>query len=132
MTPPSATTPSSWARTRTKSFQYAFQGLRRLYRESNARIHAVATVLMIGLGWALRLTQMEWVLLALAATLVWVAEAMNTALEVLSDAVVPEHSPLIGTAKDVAAGAVLLAAIGAVVVGLLVFVPHLLSLETPR
>jgi diacylglycerol kinase (ATP) len=112
----------------TRSFQYAFQGLRRLYRERNARIHAAVTVLVIGLGWALGLPPLEWVLLALAATLVWVAEAMNTALEVLSDAVIPEHNPLIGAAKDVAAGAVLLAAIGAVVVGLLVFVPHLVPL----
>jgi diacylglycerol kinase len=106
--------------------------LRRLCRESNARIHAVATVLVIGIGSALRLTVLEWVLLALAATLVWVAEAMNTALEVLSDAAVPEHSPLVGAAKDVAAGAVLLAAIGAVVVGLLVFVPHLPIFTTPH
>ncbi|HYJ11424.1 MAG TPA: diacylglycerol kinase family protein, partial [Polyangiaceae bacterium] len=75
MTPPSAHPPISWARARTKSFQYAFQGLRRLYCESNARIHAVATGLVVGLAWALGLTVLEWVLLALAATLVWVAEA---------------------------------------------------------
>ena len=118
---------SAWARGRQRSFQYAFQGLSRLYRETNARVHGVATVLVIALGGALELTLLDWVLLALAATVVWVAEAMNTALEVLSDAAVPEHNPLIGAAKDVAAGAVLLAAAGAVLVGLLVFAPHVRS-----
>lgn len=127
MTPAPATILSGWARARRRSFQYAFQGLRRLYRESNARIHAVATVLTVALGCALGLTLLDWVLLALAATMVWVAEAMNTALEVLSDAAVPAQHPLIGAAKDVAAGAVLLAAVGATVVGLLVFVPHLVA-----
>lgn len=127
MTPAPATILGGWARARQRSFQYAFQGLRRLYRETNARIHAVATVLVIAFGGWLGLTLLDWVLLALAASIVWVAEAMNTALEVLSDAAVPEHHPLIGAAKDVAAGAVLLAALGATVVGLLVFVPHLMA-----
>ena len=127
MTRPAVTLLSSWARARQRSFQYAFQGLRRLYRESNARIHAAVTLLVVVLGCTVELTLLDWVLLALAVTMVWVAEAMNTALEVLSDAAVPEHNPLIGAAKDVAAGAVLLAALGATVVGLLVFVPYLVA-----
>ena len=77
------------------------------------------------IGASLGLRPLEWTLLAIAATVVWVAEALNTALEALSDATVPEHSPHIAVAKDVAAGAVLLASLGAVAVGLLVFVPHL-------
>jgi diacylglycerol kinase (ATP) len=117
----------SWALGRKKSFGYAINGLGALYRETNARIHAVATVLVIALGAALRLTSLEWTLLAIAATMVWVAEALNTALEALSDAAVPEHSPHIAIAKDVAAGAVLLASLGAAAVGLLVFVPHVLA-----
>ena len=75
----------------------------------------------------LRLAPLDWTLLAIAATVVWVAEALNTALEALSDAAVPEHSPHIALAKDVAAGAVLLASLGALAVGLLVFLPHLLA-----
>ena len=115
----------TWALGRKRSFGYAINGLCTLYRETNARIHAVATVLVIALGATLALSPLEWTLLAIAATGVWVAEALNTALEALSDAAVPEHSPHIAVAKDVAAGAVLLASLGAVAVGLLVFVPHL-------
>ena len=115
----------AWALGRKRSFGYAFKGLARLYRETNARIHAAATVCVVGLGVGLRLAALEWTLLAIAATLVWVAEALNTALEALSDAAVPGHSPLIASAKDVAAGAVLLASLGAIAVGLLVFGPHL-------
>ena len=122
-----ATSLLAWASGRKKSFGYAFKGLGALYRETNARIHAAATLLVIALGAALGLTPLDWTLLAIAATLVWVAEALNTALEALSDAAVPEHSPHIAIAKDVAAGAVLLASLGAVAVGLLVFVPHLVA-----
>ena len=116
---------SVWARRRANSFGYAFKGLSRLYRETNARIHALATLLVVAIGVTLHLAPLEWTLLALAATVVWVAEALNTALEALSDAAVPQYSPLIATAKDVAAGAVLLAAFGAAAVGVLVFLPHL-------
>lgn len=120
-----ATSLLSWVIGRKRSFGYAIKGLCRLYRETNARIHAAATVFVIALGAALALRPLEWTLLAIAATVVWVAEALNTALEALSDAAVPEHSPHIAVAKDVAAGAVLLASLGAVAVGLLVFLPHL-------
>src|SRR6185369_224498 len=91
----------------------------------NANTSPVATGLVFALGLALGLRPLEWTLLAIAATVVWVAEALNTALEALSDATVPEHSPHIAIAKDVAAGAVLLASLGALAVGLLVFLPHL-------
>ncbi len=114
----------AWAHGRRKSFGYAFKGVARLYRETNARTHAAATALIVILGAILGLAPLDWTLLAISLTVVWVAEALNTALEVLSDAAVPEHSPLIATVKDVAAGAVLLASLDAVAVGLLVFVPH--------
>jgi diacylglycerol kinase (ATP) len=120
-----ATSLLAWALGRKKSFGYAIKGLSALYGESNARIHAAATLLVVALGAVLGLTALDWTLLAIAATMVWVAEALNTALEALSDAAVPEYSPYIAIAKDVAAGAVLLASVGAVAVGLLVFVPHL-------
>ena len=122
-----ATSLSAWALGRKKSFGYAIKGLYALYGETNARIHAAATVLVFALGAALGLTPLDWTLLAIAATMVWVAEALNTALEALSDAAVPEYSPHIAVAKDVAAGAVLLASVGAVAVGLLVFVHHLVA-----
>src|SRR5689334_18190851 len=122
-----ATSLLTWVTGRKRSFGYAIKGLSTLYRETNARIHAVATGLVIALGVALGLRPLEWTLLAIAATVVWVAEALNTALEALSDAAVPEHSPHIAVAKDVAAGAVLLASLGALAVGLLVFLPHLVA-----
>jgi diacylglycerol kinase (ATP) len=71
---------------------------------------------------------MEWCWMTLAIIGVWLAEALNTAIEFLTDLVSPEFHPLAGKAKDVAAGAVLIAAIGAVVIGMFVFGPHLLRM----
>ena len=67
----------------------------------------------------------EWCLLVLAIISVWTAEALNTAFEFLADVASPEFHPLVKKSKDVAAGAVLISAIGAVIIGLLIFVPHL-------
>jgi diacylglycerol kinase (ATP) len=111
---------------RLHSFRYALAGLRTLLlTQHNAWLHAAATVVVAAAGLVLGLSRAEWCWLVLAMTLVWVAEALNTALEFLADAVTQEFHPLILQAKDVAAAAVLIAAIGAVVVGLLVFGPHL-------
>jgi diacylglycerol kinase (ATP) len=71
---------------------------------------------------------MEWCWMTLAIIGVWLAEALNTAIEFLTDLVSPEFHPLAGKAKDVAAGAVLIAAIGAGVIGMFVFGPHLLRM----
>ncbi len=98
--------------------------------ERNARIHLAATALVVASGIVLGVSRAEWSALVLAIALVWSAEAMNTAVEALGDAVSPEPDEAIGRAKDIAAGAVLLAAIGAVVVGLLVFGPHLAEVLT--
>ena len=94
----------------------------------NAWIHVTATILVCAAGFYLRITGAEWCAIVLAIMSVWVAEALNTAIEFLGDAVSTDYHPLIGKAKDVAAGAVLIAAIGAVVIGLLVFGPHLLKI----
>ena len=92
--------------------------------QPNARIHGVATVAVVAAGVAFRLSGHEWCRIIAAILLVWIAEGMNTALELLADALSPDHHPLIGRAKDVAAGAVLLAAVGATVIGLITFGPH--------
>lgn len=111
---------------RARSFLHAFQGIGTLLRtEHNAWIHAAATVAVTCAGLVVGLEAVEWGLIVLAIALVWSAEAINTALEALADAVHPDPHPLVGRAKDLAAGAVLLAALGAVVIALLVFVPHL-------
>lgn len=93
--------------------------------QPNARIHLVATVVVVALAIAVGLSAGEWVAIILVIALVWTAEGFNTALESLCDLVSSEHDPLIGRAKDIAAAAVLISSIGAAVVGLIVFVPKL-------
>lgn len=114
---------------RVRSFGYAFAGVALLVRsQHNAWIHAVVTVLVVGVGVLLPLSRIEWSLLILAIASVWAAEGINTALEKMGDAISADEHPLVGQAKDAGAGAVLLAAIGAAVVGLLVLGPHLMDL----
>ncbi len=114
---------------RLNSFRYAIAGIISLVRsQANAKIHLLASVVVIFAGLYFELDRTAWCLVALAIASVLVAEAFNTALEHLTDLVSPEHHPLAGKAKDMAAGAVLLAAIGAAAVGLLVFLPKILAL----
>ena len=112
---------------RLASFRYALRGLGVLLAsQHNAWLHAAATVAACALGFALGISAAEWCAVVLAIVAVWVAEALNTAFESLCDAVSPERSPQVERAKDVAAAAVLIAATGAALVGLLVFGPALL------
>ena len=114
---------------RIRSFKYAGLGLWTMLRsQRNAWIHAIATVGVCAAGLCFRISRIEWCLLVLAMMAVWAAEALNTAFEFLADATTPEFHPLVMQAKDVAAGAVLLSAIGAVIIGLLVFGPYALKL----
>ena len=99
-----------------------------LASQHNTRIHLLATVCACGLGLLIGISRLEWVAIAVAIVMVWVAEALNTAFEFLCDVASPEFHPLIQKAKDVAAAAVLLSAAGAAVIGLIVFVPHLLRI----
>ncbi len=113
-------------RARLNSFRHAFVGVATLLREQhNARIHLLATVAVLVLASWLQVSRLEWLALLLAIALVWVAEALNTALEYLCDAAVPEAHDLIAKAKDVAAAGVLISAAVAVVMGALVFLPYL-------
>ena len=80
------------------------------------------------MGFAFRITATEWCCLIICFTAVWTAEALNTALELLTDLVSPEYHPLAGQCKDVAAGAVLIAAVGAGLVGAIVLAPYLMRL----
>ena len=110
---------------RVRSFGYAAHGLRTLIREQhNARIHLLASLVVVGVAFYLQVSRLDWLLLVLTIALVWLAEAMNTALEYLADAAVPEQHPLIGKAKDVAAAGVLICAGLAVAVAGLVFIPY--------
>lgn len=115
-------------RQRRRSFGYALKGIATLVRtQPHAQLHLLASVLVVGLGFYFGVERGEWLALLLAMGLVWVAEALNTALEFLTDRVSTEHHPLSGAAKDVAAGAVLLAALVAAVVGGVVFWPYLFA-----
>jgi len=108
--------------TRVQSFKYAFSGLWTLLStQHNAWIHAVATLVVVTCGFIVRLSLMEWCVIVLAIIIVWMAEAFNTALEFLADVAHPDYHPLIKKVKDIAAGAVLLSAIGAAIVGGIVF-----------
>jgi len=114
---------------RIRSFRFAFNGIRiMLCTQQNAWIHSVATAGVVGLGIYLNLTKSEWCWIVLASISVFTAEALNTAFEFLTDVASPEFHPLAAKAKDVAAGAVLITAIGAVLIGWLVFAPYLSGL----
>lgn len=125
--------PSGFWRGRGNSFACAWRGIvSLLHTQMNARIHLLATVAVIVAGFVLRIPRGEWVPLAFAIGIVWIAEAANTALELLADRISREHDEMIGRAKDVAAGAVLLAAITAAIIGALVLGPHVWALVRAR
>ena len=114
-------------RARLKSFGYAFRGLRLLFRtEHNAYLHLMAAAVAVGLGMVVKLDRYEWLWMVVAIVLVFAAELFNTAIEKLCDVVHPDYSEKIKVIKDLAAGAVLVCAVGAVVIGLFVFINHLL------
>ena len=113
---------------RAKSFQYAFEGWWYVLRtQHNAWIHAVVTVAVFSLALWLRLPARDWAVLVLTAMVVWIAEFMNTALEAVVDLNSQDEHPLAKVAKDVAAAAVLVGALGAVIIGLLIMGPALLQ-----
>jgi diacylglycerol kinase (ATP) len=110
---------------RIKSFGYAFKGLLHLFRtEVHAQIHLVVLLLVAAAGFYFQITKSEWIAILLCIGMVVSLEAMNTAIERLTDLASPDYHPLAGHAKDVAAGAVLWASIISVIVGVLVFWPY--------
>ncbi|SNC76791.1 diacylglycerol kinase (ATP) [Hymenobacter gelipurpurascens] len=116
-------------RRRAASFGFAFRGVWAALRsEVHLQFHAAATVVTIGLGLYFGLERWEWVAVAVAIGAVWSAELVNTAIEAVVNLVSPEYHPLAGRAKDVAAGAVLVMAVAALVVGLLIFGPRVWAL----
>jgi diacylglycerol kinase (ATP) len=115
---------------RRRSFIYAGRGLLTLIAsQHNAWIHAAATVAVVTCGLVLGVSRLEWLALVFAIVAVWAAEALNTAFESLCDVASPRFHPLVARAKDVAAGAVLICALGAAVTAALVFTPYLAALD---
>jgi diacylglycerol kinase (ATP) len=113
---------------RIRSLKCAFKGIWvMMSTQHNAWIHAASTVVVVVAGFYFKLTKADWSWIILTIISVWTAEALNTAFEFLTDVASPEFHPLAEKAKDVAAGAVLITAIGSVVVGVVVFGPYLLD-----
>lgn len=108
------------------SFKWAIKGLIDLFsNHPNAKIHLLATSIVIPTAIYYQLSSIEWCLIILCIVLVLAMEAFNSALEYLADKLSPEHDVLIGKAKDIAAAAVLLCAIGAAAVGAVIFLPKI-------
>jgi diacylglycerol kinase len=102
-------------------FACAFKGIFILFKtQRNARIHLLAAILVTTAGFIFSLTPLEWGLVVLAMGVVLAAEAFNTAIELLTDKISPEYDKTAGAIKDVAAGAVLLAAIAAAITGIII------------
>jgi diacylglycerol kinase len=108
-----------------RSFRFAFLGIWQFFRtENNAKVHLLATIIVLTAGYYFQLARTEWLWIVAAIALVWITELVNTAIEKLVDLVSPDFDPRAGAIKDLAAGAVLLAALAAVVIGGLVFWPY--------
>jgi len=107
-------------------FAYAATGLvEAIKSQFTIRFHFVATVAVIALSFYYHLAPTEWCLILLSVSIVWTTELLNTALEYLTDFVSPEYNYLAGKVKDIAAGAVLIAALLSACVGLIIFVPKI-------
>ena len=114
---------------RIRSFGHAFRGIGLFFRSGpHAKIHGVATVMVLLAGLYFRVSTLEWSLLIIAIVLVLAAEAVNTALEELSDIVQPDFDKRIGRIKDISAAAVLFLAFGSLIIGGFVFLPRILAL----
>ena len=110
---------------RVRGFRHAVAGILRMIRcQHHAWIHAAATLVVLTAALLLRVSAGDWCWIILTISIVWTAEALNTAFEFLADAAILEFHPLVRDAKDVAAGAVLLTAIAAAVIGVMIFWPY--------
>ncbi len=109
-----------------KSFGYAFAGIgNTILHERNMQIHCMVTVLVVIFGFILHISLIEWLFCVLLFALVMSLELVNTALEAVVDLVTQEKKPLAKKAKDAAAGAVLMSAIMAAIIGGIIFFPKL-------
>lgn len=115
---------------RFRAFRYAFAGIKYAFGQPNFRIQLSLGVIALVLAALFRLPRTDWLALILVSLAVLTLEMLNTVIEAVVDLASPEYQPLAKTAKDVAAGAVLLGAIASVIVGVFIFVPplwHLLA-----
>ena len=112
-----------------RSFKFATNGIIQFFKlENNARVHLLAALIVLALGWYFQFQTSEWLWITVAVALVWITEALNTAIEQLVDLVSPDFNERAGKVKDLAAAAVLFAAITSVIIALFIFGPHFLRL----
>ena len=112
---------------RLKSVEYAFAGIKTfLVREHNARIHLAATIVVITLLVLFRIQGTKAALLLVVTGLVWITEILNTCVESILDHVSPAQHPNVKYIKDISAGAVLVAAVTAILTGAIIFIPEIL------
>lgn len=111
-------------RDRLKSFVYAWAGIKAVLRtEHNTWIHLGLTILSIVLGFVMLISRVEFLALIVVIAMVWVTELFNTCIEKIMDLVSIEKHPRVKIIKDMAAAAVLVAAIAAIVTGAIIFIP---------
>ena len=111
-----------------RSFGYALRGIMTVFKEEfNARVHFLAAIVAIVLGVVLKVAWFEWVILTLVIGGVFAMELINTSIEGLADLYSRELNPKIKKIKDLAAGAVLVAAITALIIGLIIFLPKIMA-----
>jgi diacylglycerol kinase (ATP) len=112
---------------RARSFNHAFRGIGIIFKtQHNAWLHALIAGIVIVLGFAYRISEGEWALVILAITSVLAAESFNTAIEIDIDLTSPNYHPYARDTKDVASATVLITAVGAAVVGAIIFLPKIL------
>ncbi|WP_308756804.1 diacylglycerol kinase family protein [uncultured Bacteroides sp.] len=108
-----------------RSFGYAWKGIRSCVgKEQNLSFHLIVTAAVVVAGFTWEITRTEWIAVILCIGAVIAAELFNTAIERLVDLVSPQRHPLAGQVKDIAAGAVLVCAIAAIIVGIIIFMPY--------
>lgn len=108
-------------------FGYAWKGIRCcIGKEQNLSFHLIAAIIVVIAGFILSITKIEWTIVILCIGVVIAAELFNTAIERLVDLVSPQQHPIAGKVKDIAAGAVLVCAVAAAIIGLIIFVPYLI------
>lgn len=119
----------SFIRGRVRSFKFAFKGFWLLIKtEASIKVQLVLGILITVLGWVMDLSSVEWLFQTSAIALVLTTESLNTAIEKLCDFVNPNYNERIGFIKDIAAGAVTFAALFAIIIGLIIYLPKFLNI----
>jgi len=111
------------------SFKYAIEGIISSFKsETNMKIHCAILLLVVLFGFLFRISYAEWIICIILFGLVIASELFNTAIETVVDLIMPDKDDKAKIAKDVSAGAVLIISLASAVVGLIIFIPKIISL----